>query len=455
VNFDGPVRVADAAAAGTATITLSFDAWKGAPIAPTTHRIRVLPPKPGPREEPVAANLIATFVQPERRGIVRTVEFSPDSSRLFTAGYPTGVVQIWDVATRKELRRIEAPTGLLGSAWYALLTPDWKTLYVPVVQRSARAFDGNGKRLYRFEYSGKIRVWDMATGKEKSPLRFAAGTAPARAWLAPGGRWLVCLERPSYDSSNPQPDVMLAWDLDTGKKWKLCDGFARPSFSPDGKTAAVAHGLPGEKSFVKLLDLATGKELVHLDCPDRERFFSIGPVSPDGSMVAVLLGGKKGAPVEVWLLDGRTLAIREKLVGKGDPESYGWGSGTFTPDGKRFVTLDGVGNVLVWNAARRRLERTVPIGKEVEASELAISPDSTMLAVGWSPKVDKDRENARESDPRDLPQPRVSLLHLDGATAPRILIAPHGYVGALTFSPDGKMLAFGGTGAIHLFDLRK
>jgi hypothetical protein len=36
-----------------------------------------------------------------------------------------------------------------------------------------------------------------------------------------------------------------------------------------------------------------------------------------------------------------------------------------------------------------------------------------------------------------------------------VLIAPHGYVGGLAFSPDGKKLAFGGAGAVHLFDLTK
>ena len=57
--------------------------------------------------------------------------------------------------------------------------------------------------------------------------------------------------------------------------------------------------------------------------------------------------------------------------------------------------------------------------------------------------------------PEDLPQPRVSLIDLLGRRAPRVLVAPHGYPGAVTFSPDGKTLAFGGGGAVHLFDLRK
>ncbi len=47
------------------------------------------------------------------------------------------------------------------------------------------------------------------------------------------------------------------------------------------------------------------------------------------------------------------------------------------------------------------------------------------------------------------------MFDLAGEAAPRVLIAPHGYLGALAFSPDGKTLAFGGAGAVHLFDLTK
>jgi WD40 repeat protein len=419
--------------------------------------VAVLPPKRGPKEDPVAANLIASLVHPERKVSIWTVQFSPDGKRLFTAGYPSGIVQIWDVAARKELRRIDSPAGYRGSAAYALLTPDWKTLYVPVEKRTVKLIERGGKRLHRVDYSGEVRVWDVVTGKEKAPLRPAEGTAPSNAWLAPGGRRLVCVERPGYDTSDPRTkDVTVVWDLAAGKKWKLCDGYAYPSFAPDGKTAVVSEEDHAAKtSSVRVLDLTSGKELAKQRCPEKGRSFSVGAVAPDGSVVAVSLGGKKAAPVEVWFLDAKSLAERGKLVGKGDPERYGWGSGRFTPDGKCYVLLDGVGNALVWDVAGQKLERTVPLGGGRAAWQLAVSPEGRTLAVGWAPKAEADLEDVREPDPLDLPQPRVSLVDLTGQSPPRVLIAPHGYTGGLAFAPDGKTLAFGGAGAVHLFDLTR
>ena len=46
------------------------------------------------------------------------------------------------------------------------------------------------------------------------------------------------------------------------------------------------------------------------------------------------------------------------------------------------------------------------------------------------------------------------LVHHDLRVYLAALFAPHGFVGGLTFSPDSQTLALGGTGAVHLFDVR-
>ena len=390
---------------------------------------------------------------PERKVNFSQVQFFPDGSKLLGAGYPSGIVQIWDVASKKEMRRIDTTRGYRGSSEYALLTPDWKTLYVPVQNRAVKSFERDGKRLRRIEYSGEMRVWDVATGKEKDALRSDAGWAPDYSTIVPGGRYLLSTQMGSYEVSTKAKATTILWDLTSGKNWKIADDFAHPVFFPDGKKALVGlHGADRE-SLVKLLELPSGKELAAFVCPEKERHFTVGSVAADGSVVAIMLGGKTGAPAEVWFRDGTTLADRGKLITRGDPEGHGWGHGLFTPDGKHFVMLDGVANVHVWDVAGQKVERILPTGGDRSGWKLAFSPDGKTLAVGWIPRSAEEKTD--EPDPLDMPQPRVSLIDLTGKTPPRILIAPHGYVGGLAFSPDGQTLAFGSGGAVHLFQLSK
>ena len=262
--------------------------------------------------------------------------------------------------------------------------------------------------------------------------------------------WHIWPEMPSRntDDTTSKP-VTVLWTLATGERRKLCDGYAFPTFTADGARVAVAVSDEKGVSALKLFDTTTGQEVARLDSPDKDRSFSPSGFSADGSVLAVGVGGKKGAAGEVLFLDAKTLADRGKFVGKPDPDRHGFGGGQFTPDGTRYVVLDGT-LAHVWDVAAKKVVRTV------EASEntwhTAISPDGKTLAVAWMPKSD---DKTRDPDPADLPQPRVTLIDLASDAPPRVLVCPHGYVGGLAFAPDGKTLAFGTAGGVHLFDLSR
>jgi WD40 repeat protein len=435
-------------------MTVRFEGWKAVPIASTVHSLTVLPARARTNES-VASKLIGTFPHPKTNATIGQVAFSADGTRLFTSGYPSGIVQIWDVSTRKELRRIDTPPGYRSTWEYALPTEDWKTLFVPVDKRTTRIVEQNGKKVYRTDYAGDIRVWDLVTGKEKEPIQPAPGSAPDYGKLAPGGQFFLSAEL-SWDSlKNESKYVTVVRDLSSHTQWR-CDGFAVPSFAPDGKTMLVRitdHG--SNKSMIKLLQVATGTQLATLDCPEKKRSFSIRAISPDGAVAAINLGGKKGAPLEVWFRDARSLEDRGKLTGEGDPQRYGWNTGVFSTDSKRFITFDGQGKALVWDVASQRMDRILPSGADRAPLHLAISPDGKTLAAAWVPKSDEDEDSEDEPDPKDRPQPRLSLIDLASDTPPLVLVAPHGFAGALAFSPDGRTLAFGSSGAVHLFDLTR
>jgi WD40 repeat protein len=455
VNFDGPVRVADTAGSGTATITLSFDNWKGAKVAPTTHSVVVAPARAGPKAEPVAENLFATLVHPDRKATVSSIKFSNDGKRLFVAGYPSGVVQFFDVATRSESRRIETPPGLRGGADYAYLSPDWKTLYVPIEKYEVKAIERDGKKTRQFHYSGRYRVWDVATGQEKASLIPEGGHAPILAALSPDGSLLLSMDRVDSNLELERYRLeLVAWNLKTGARKKLMDGFAYGNFSTHGKSfVAASLDARTRASSLLLFDTATLKEVANLDGPSDGRSIAAYSFSGDGSSIALALGGKRGAPREVWFRDARTLEDRGRFVGPADPDRNGWCSGSFTPDGKSYIILGLDRKVVVWNVAAKKVARTFEIGNS--GWDLSISPDSKTLAVAWKPKSDVELSRSRDPDPRDYPQPRITLFDLSGGKPSRTLILPHGFTTALAFSPDGKTLACGDQGSVRLFDLTR
>ncbi len=298
VNFFGPAKVQENAKAGTATITLSFDAWTGAKVAPSTHTVTLLPARTRPKDEPVAKNLIASLANSDRKASVTRVMFSPDGTKLFSSGYPSGIVQIWDVASKKQISQILTPSGYRGTDEYALLDADWKTLYVPIEKRTTTRIDIDGKKAYRFDYSGEIRVWDLASGKMIEPLRPEPGYGTQAAFLSPSKSILISIERPADTSVDREvKGVMFVWDLKSLKKRKLADGFDFPSFGPDGETVdLIFTDYSLKKSSLRRLDLATGRELAKLNFPVSDRVFSSSTYSPDGKLLAVPLGGKRVRP---------------------------------------------------------------------------------------------------------------------------------------------------------------
>ena len=156
---------------------------------------------------------------------------------------------------------------LRGFATYAQLYARLEiALHVPIDKRSVKQFEAAmAKRAYLVEYTGAIRASGTSlSGTEKNPLQSPADSAPIYAKVSPNGRFLVSVERSGYDSSKPQPkEVILVWDLATGKNRQLSDEPVSVILTPDGNAAVL--GFTGSKlkqpSIVNVIDLPTGKEL--------------------------------------------------------------------------------------------------------------------------------------------------------------------------------------------------
>ncbi|MFO0841799.1 MAG: PQQ-binding-like beta-propeller repeat protein [Gemmataceae bacterium] len=162
------------------------------------------------------------------------VRFSPDGKTVAAAGYetePGNAIYRFDVATGKELPRL--PGHATGGARRLAFTPD-------------------GRQLVSGGFDGHVRVWDLATRKERRAFKVESGTVYGLA-LSPDGRLVATAGR----------DGLKLWEVATGKEQPR-EAMGRHScvavaFAPDGKLVASGDG-----ERVKLWEAATGKEVAEL-----------------------------------------------------------------------------------------------------------------------------------------------------------------------------------------------
>jgi WD40 repeat protein len=226
--------------------------------------------------------------------------FSPDRKILTTLDPADGTVGLWDVATGKNTRNLPAwtPRDIRGDFSITL------------------AFRPDGKALATLhDADGRVRVWDMATGRNTRTLADDPhwgdpAFSPDRKILATGsfgagGKGYIV---------NVGGKVRL-WDVATGRNTrilaadddKLLTGTL--AFSPDGKTLAtgwvdVLHTSSGRNHYdyrVRLWDVATGTNTRTLAAGDGNSLHSLA-FSPDGKTLAT---GWADDRVRLWDLTSR------------------------------------------------------------------------------------------------------------------------------------------------------
>lgn len=424
-------------------------------MQPTTLTLSVLPPKPPPKSEPISPAWKKTLPHPDPNGIVFSLKYSGDGKRLFTSGYPSGIVQFWDVDSGREILRIDTPAGYRGSGEYAFLNHDWSMLYVATEDRNAVPIERDGQKLRRLEYTGRIRRWDLRTKQELAPWVPPRGRGNVFARIIHEGRYILSRERFSSLNTERNRIATVLWDTATGEPIELGEGDLDVEFSADGRQMIVAQNDPPTKTTQVRLLTFPERQVLHQweHRSDDGRSPRVLGHSPASHALVLQLVGKKGAEPTLIFLNTENLTEIGRWTGSPDPGSYGWMNGRFTPDGKWFVFFNGKDSLHVWDIGRRQVVRSIPWKHPVSWSS-EFTPDGRWLAIPWMPPADKKISSDPNADPTDLPQPRVTLIDLQNPKAePVTFIAPHGYVGGFAIRPDGKQLAFGSRGCFHLFDL--
>jgi RNA polymerase sigma factor (sigma-70 family) len=365
---------------------------------------------------------------------VVAVLFSPDSSQLIGGGRE-GKVCVWDLNDVRPARLFD---GGVGEILFLAQSPDGKllaccgagiSLLDPTTGKIIRllkgsddkvrsaAFSPDGKTLVSGDWSHRIRVWDVATGKQVRTISNQMNIAVA---FAPDGRMLASV---GFEAR--------LWDTTTWKQVRTLPmrhtlGTPTLAFSPDSKILATA----GYDQIVRLWNVADGKEIE----PPPGHQNAVGSIdfSADGKTLASTSGD---GTLRLWDATTGKETGRKGQLGRGE---FRFGSSfyyvRFTPDGRHFVAVND--KVHRWDL--RAGKELLPLNPTHGASShVALSADGKAFAAAEPGYT--DGKGARGGS---------GVFVVDLITGKQILRVPGAktLVGALGISSDGKYMAVGSHG---------
>ncbi|HTU88539.1 MAG TPA: PQQ-binding-like beta-propeller repeat protein, partial [Gemmataceae bacterium] len=204
------------------------------------------------------------------------------------------------------------------------------------------------------------------------------------------------------------------------------------AFSPDGKVVATAQG-----RTVHLWEAATGKQMRRFSTPPSMGWAHTVAFSPDGRIVAVL--DNLGIDVAVWKVDKEGPLFTAHIKRQGGVHQLVMERIVFSPDSKTLYT----GNdrtVHAWDAATGKEIYRFQHGKpnETRTNTIVFSRDGKLFATASDTEFGARLWDAHSG----------KLLHH--------LLYPAGGRGGqycAAFSPDGTLLATGGSGN-YLWDVK-
>jgi WD40 repeat protein len=378
---------------------------------------------------------------------VYSVAFSGDG-RMLASGRNDGKIRLWGIPLGFwDSRRPPTRLRLLGrndngTVQRVVFTPDGRTL----------ASGGD---------DGRIRFWDLRTGKRLGGPVDAHGGVDALS-LSPDGRTLASggndgeirlwrmrdhgLKRTL--TGEPAPATGLAFGRDgrtvfsagadgTIRLWDLSGGTAFPkllrghhgevdgvAISPDGRTLASA----GEDGTVRLWDLQRDRQLGQPLITATRAIHGIA-FSQDGRSLAA--GGDDGT-IRVW-----DVSSREQRATLRRHKSPVWAV-AFSPDARTLASAGDDGTVRLWDLHSQTTIRELKASGEGPVKGVAFSPDGRTVAsaaADWTVRLWDEGTGVQIGGP----------LSADTAD---------GKFYGVAFTPDGRILAAGEDGKIRLWDVQ-
>jgi RNA polymerase sigma factor (sigma-70 family) len=352
--------------------------------------------------------------------------YSPPLSadgNTFVAGDRLGKVRVWDVQTGKE--RCSFQPGPYGSRKDIEVSPDGRTI----------ATISGGI------FTSAVSLWDAASGKLISDLPGHSSEITAAAF-SPDGKTAFTIAK---DQS------LRTWDIDTGRERSraAADAAEHLAVSPDGKILFTGRQNSGA---IRVLNSLTGqlvREIQAFECS----VISMG-LTTDGKRLFV--AGRDGPAGDKGVIRVRDAANGALLREFSQPESA-IEQMALRPDGAALATSHVGNRVLLWTGSGKKVWEQVGQGKRTAAfakgetpyriGSLALSADGRWLAYSDQEKgiAIVDARTGRETG-RATP----NVFYQQNSARDEIR-------NVMAFSPDGKTVAWSGvesTSEIYLIEAR-
>jgi len=345
--------------AGIATVTASFNSWKEVDVTAVISKIKII------KRPEASSSQLLTSLKVEGTGAVHALAYSSDGKKLAAVTQKDGTIQIWNTQSWK----VETELPSTSSEVYRCAFLEGGEVLATAHYSMKRTIDG--KRV-----SGKVRLWDLATGQVKATL--ADGRGIVRLAASPNGRLLATNEMWNAKEGREFRFATRVWDVSEQRVIAtIGTKRANVEFSADSKMLATA----GEA--VELWDPATGEALGSLPNPDSPWPVPSVAFASKGNLLA---GGNAKGKVFIWDVPTRTL--RATLThGEGERLAVAF---EFSPDGRTlavatFVRLssstDRTPTIDFWNTATAERKATF-IAPGVVIWSLTYDPSGRILSTG-------------------------------------------------------------------------